>query len=201
MTPAGRTFAAAAFGYFAGTLPSADLAARLATRGAIDLRQAGSANPGGANASAVLGPRWGYPVMAADVIKAAIACRVGGRLAGSAGAHVAGTAAVVGHCYPVWNGFRGGKGVACSAGQCLATFPAYFPIDLAVAAITAARPWRRRAFTATAVASTTWVLAGLVWWRRRLPNAWGPQPGPHLPVAAAASSAVVLHRVAVAGRR
>ncbi len=148
----------------------------------------------------MLGRRWGYAVMAADIVKAAVACRVGRRLAGSGGAHAAGTAAVVGHCFPVWNGFRGGKGVACSVGQCLATFPAYFPADLTVAAVTAAGPWRRRAFVATAASSATWVAAAIVWWRRRLPNGWGPPPSASLPLAAAASSAVVLYRFATARR-
>jgi glycerol-3-phosphate acyltransferase PlsY len=191
---------AASAGYLAGTIPSADLAARRATGGQVDLRNAGSGNPGGANAGAVLGTRWGYAVMAADIAKGAAACRVGGRLAGASGAHLAGTAAVVGHCFPLWNGFHGGKGVACSAGQCLATFPAYFPLDVAVAAVTATGPWRRRAFAATTAASITWVLAGLLWWRRQLPNAWGPKLGPQLPLAAAATSAVVLSRFVVARR-
>jgi glycerol-3-phosphate acyltransferase PlsY len=193
--PVGRVVAAAVVGYAAGTIPSADLAARAATRGDIDLRRAGSGNPGAANAMKVLGARWGYAVMAADIAKAAAAAVAGRRLAGSTGAHVAGTAAVVGHCWPVWNGFRGGKGVAASVGQCLATFPAYFPIDLAVAGLTSASPtWRRRAYAATAVASTCWVAGGVVWWRRRWPNLWGPTPSPALPLAAAASSAVILDR-------
>ena len=193
--PGGRLAAAAALGYAAGTIPSADLAARAATRGDVDLRAAGSGNPGAANAMKVLGARWGYAVMAADIAKAAAAAAAGRRLAGATGAHVAGTAAVVGHCWPVWNGFRGGKGVAASVGQCLATFPAYFPIDLAVAGLTSASPgWRRRAYAATAVASGCWVAGGVVWWRRRWPNLWGPAPSPALPLAAAASSAVILDR-------
>lgn len=200
MSGIARIAAASASGYLAGTLPSADIVARLAAGGEVDLRQSGSGNPGAANAGAVLGARWGYAVMAADIVKAAGACRLGARIAGPPGAHLAGTAAVVGHCFPVWNGFRGGKGVAATVGQCLATFPAYFPIDLAVAAVTAAGPRRHRAFTATAAASVTWVIAGLVWWRRRLPNAWGPEPGPLLPLAAAASSSIVLYRFAQ-GRR
>ncbi len=197
-----RIGAAAALGYLAGTLPSADIASRLASGGATDLRLVGSTNPGAANAIKQLGPRWGYGVLAADVAKGA-AGSIGGRLlAGSAGAHVGGTAAVVGHCFPVWTGFRGGKGVAASAGQCLATFPAYTPIDLTVAAVTASsRRWKQRAFAATAVASAVWVLAGLVWWRRDWPNGWGPSPGPGLPLAAAASSAVILCKFAGAARR
>jgi acyl phosphate:glycerol-3-phosphate acyltransferase len=193
--PIGRLLAAAAVGYTCGTFPSADVATKLATRGGIDLRTAGSGNPGAANAIKVLGPAWGYGVMAADIAKAAGAAAAGRRLSGSAGAHVAGTAAVVGHCWPVWNGFRGGKGVAASVGQCLATFPAYFPIDLAVAGLTSASPrWKQRAFAATAVASACWVAGAVVWWRRRWPNLWGPPPTPALPLAAAASSAVILDR-------
>jgi glycerol-3-phosphate acyltransferase PlsY len=187
-----RLIAAALTGYALGTVPSADTAARLATRGATDLRTAGSGNPGAVNAMAVLGKGWGYAVLIADMAKGAAACAVGRRLAGGTGAHTAGTAAVVGHCLPVWNGFRGGKGVAASAGQCLATFPAYFPIDLAVALATAR--WRRQAMAATAAASVTWVGAGAVWWRKGWPNLWGPRPSAALPLAAAASSAVILSR-------
>lgn len=184
-------------GYFLGTIPSADLVARRVSGGSVDLRAVGSGNPGGANALDVLGKRAGSTIMAADIAKGALASTVGRALAGAAGGHLAGTAAVIGHCYPVWTGFRGGKGVAASVGQCLATFPAYFPIDLGVAAITASsHRGKQRAFAATAVASVCWVLGGIVWWKRQWPNAWGPRPGPGLPLAAAVSSAVILHRFA-----
>ncbi|CAN5839026.1 hypothetical protein BH24ACT3_BH24ACT3_02260 [soil metagenome] len=196
---AARLLVAAAAGYLAGTAPSADLAARLATGGATDLRGTGSGNPGGANALRVLGAGWGYAVIGADVAKAAAACTAGRHIAGDDGAHLAGTAAVVGHCFPVWNGFRGGKGVAASAGQCLATFPAYTGIDLGLAALTASSPrWKQRAFTATAFASACWVVAATAWWRRGWPNAWGPEPTVALPLAAAATSAVILYRFATA---
>ncbi len=194
-----RLIAAATTGYALGTIPSADVAARLATRGGTDLRDAGSGNPGAANAMAVLGKGWGYGVLVTDVAKGAAACAAGGRLAGGLGAHIGGTAAVVGHCLPVWNGFRGGKGVAASAGQCLATFPAYFPIDLGVA--WAIARWRRQAMVATAAASITWVGAGVVWWRRGWPNLWGPRPSAALPLAAAASSTVILSRFMAARTR
>jgi glycerol-3-phosphate acyltransferase PlsY len=92
----------------------------------------------------------------------------------------------------VWKGFRGGKGVSTSAGQCLATFPAYFPLDLGVALVAA--KWRRRTLPATVIASTAWVAAGVLWWRRGWPNAWGPEPTAALPAAAAVSSAVILSR-------
>ncbi|MHB1487947.1 MAG: glycerol-3-phosphate acyltransferase [Acidimicrobiales bacterium] len=188
--------AAALGGYVLGTIPSADLASRAA--GAGDLRQAGSGNPGAANAISVLGRSWGSAVLAADISKGALACLLGGRLAGDLGSHVGGTSAVIGHCFPANKGFRGGKGVAASVGQCLITFPAYVPIDLSVALLTSTAGWKRRAYSATAVASAAWVGGGILWWKRGWPNAWGPRPGPSLPVAAAASSAVILSRFAAA---
>jgi glycerol-3-phosphate acyltransferase PlsY len=121
---------------------------------------------------------------------------VGRRLAGSAGAHVAGTAAVVGHCFPVWNGFRGGKGVAVSVGQCASTFPAYLPIDLGVA--WAVGRWSGRTLPGTAAACTTWVTASVLWWRMGWPNGWGPVPSAALPVSSAVSSAVILYKFATA---
>ena len=96
-----RITASAAVGYAAGMVPSADVAAKMASGGRIDLREHGSGNPGGANAVAVLGPGWGYGVMAADIAKGAVASRIGRRLAGFA--------AVVGHCYPMTKGFPGGS--------------------------------------------------------------------------------------------
>ncbi len=193
---------AVTIGYLFGTIPSADLASRLATGGAADLRSTGSGNPGAANAIAQIGPVWGYGVLAVDVAKAAAAARLGQRLGGGDGSHAAASAAVIGHCFPVWNGFRGGKGVAASAGQCLATFPAYTPIDLAVAGLTGMSPrWKQRAFATTAVASLAWISAAALWWRRGWPNLWGPSPTVALPIAAATSSGVILYRFATAGPR
>lgn len=190
---------AAVVGYLAGTIPSADLVARTASGGSIDLRTTGSGNPGGANAARVLGRRWGYAVMAADIAKGVLACAAGRGIGGDLGAHIAGTSAVVGHCYPVWTRFRGGKGVAAGVGQCMATFPAYLPIDLAVAAASStSAALKNRALAATAAASVGWVAGGVLWWRRGWPNWWGPRPTAALPIAAAASSAVILYRFATA---
>lgn len=180
---------AAAVGYLLGTLPSADLATRLA-RGSTDLRTTGSGNPGALNAAATLGSRWGAAVLAADMAKGAVAGFAGRTLAGDAGAAVAATASVAGHIAPPWSGFRGGKGVATSAGACLAVFPAYFPVDAAVAVTAAATS--QRAERSIQLSCTAWVLATLVWWRWRLPNAWGPRPGPALTGFAALSSAMIL---------
>ncbi|NNE11271.1 MAG: glycerol-3-phosphate acyltransferase [Ilumatobacter sp.] len=195
-----RLAVASAVGYLVGTFPTADLVARRATQGRVDLRSAGSGNPGSANALNVLGKKAGAQVLVGDIGKGALASGLGAVVAGPAGAHLAGTSAVAGHCYPVWNGFRGGKGVATSVGQCLATFPAYFPIDVAVAAATAANPrWKQRAFAATLASSICWVVGGFVWWLRGSRNLWGPRPTVLLPLASAASSAIIVQRFVAAG--
>jgi acyl phosphate:glycerol-3-phosphate acyltransferase len=188
-----RVLSAAAVGYLLGTFPTADIVA--GRHGAVDLRTSGTGNPGAANATKLLGTRAGIQVLVGDAAKGAAACAAGAIVAGPVGAHLAGTSSVVGHCYPVWNGFRGGKGVATSVGQCLATFPAYFPIDVTVAVVTVANPrWRQRAFAATVVSSVCWVIGGFVWWARGMRNLWGPKPSLALPLASAVSSAVIIKR-------
>lgn len=187
----GRLALAGAVGYLAGTLPSADLAARAARRG-TDLRSSGSGNPGALNAAATLGTGWGVAVLVADMAKGVAAGRAGQAIAGDRGASLAATAAIAGHIVPVWSRFRGGKGVATSAGACLAVFPAYFPVDAAVAVAAAATS--QRAERSIQLSCGAWVLATLAWWRWRLPNAWGPRPGPALTGFAAVSSAMILAR-------
>jgi glycerol-3-phosphate acyltransferase PlsY len=190
-----RVVAAAGVGYLLGTVSSADLVARTVSGGTVDLREEGSGNPGTVNVAGVLGAKAGAVVLAGDVTKAAVASAVGRAIAGPVGAHVAGSAAVVGHCHPVWTRFRGGKGVAASVGQCLMTFPAYFPVDAVVAGLTVALPaWRKRAFGSMVVSSICWVTGGVIWWRRDWRNAWGPKPSPALPIAALVSSAVIIGR-------
>jgi len=195
-----RLAQAVGVGYLLGTLPTADVVSRR-IGGGLDLRQEGTGNPGAANALAVLGPRAGLVIIIGDIAKGAVACGVGAALAGPPGAHVAGTASVAGHCYPVWSGFAGGgKGVATSVGQCLATFPAYFPIDVAVAAISASSPrWKQRAFAATLASSACWVVGGALWWAKGWRNLWGPKPSALLPLTAAASSAIIARRFLEAG--
>lgn len=187
-----RLLSASAIGYLLGTVPSSDVAAHLAAGGSVDLRSSGSRNPGGMNAIRLLGRRPGRAVIVADIGKGFVACDLGRRIAGDAGAHVAGVAAVLGHCYPLWTRFRGGKGVATSFGQCLYTFPVAAPLDLAVAtAVTGLPGLRWRALVSTAVASTTWVAASVLWWKRALPNSWGPPPTAALPLANAVTVLVV----------
>ncbi len=185
-------------GYLLGTIPSADVATRLARAEVNALRNAGSGNPGATNAAAVLGARWGLVVLAADMGKGALAGRVGRAIGGSTGAYVAATMSIAGHIVPLWSCGRGGKGVATSAGACLAVFPAFFPIDTAVAVIGATH--LRNAEKATWLSSIVWIMASVVWSRRRLPNAWGPEPGSGLVGFAVVGSAMILTKFRLSRR-
>lgn len=185
--------AASAAGYLIGTMPSADIVTRLASGGRMNIRDEGTGNPGAANVAGVLGKKWGAVVLAADMGKGIVAARLGGRLGGRSALHVGGPAAVLGHCYPVWDDFDGGKGVATSGGQVLATFPYYFPIDFVVGSVASRLPFfQRKAFAATEAASVAWVLCSTIWWRRGWPTGgWGPRASIGLPLAAIASSAII----------
>lgn len=101
-------------GYFAGSMPFAYLLAR---RAGIDVRRAGSGNVGAANVMRTTG-RWrGVIVMMLDMLKGAAAVLLAYMSTGGAPvAALTGAAAVVGHVYPVWLRFHGGKGVAVAAG-------------------------------------------------------------------------------------
>ena len=182
--------AAAVVGYLLGTFPTAVLVTRVATRGAVDIRAVGSGNPGGLNTAHVLGARWGAVVIVGDVAKGLAAGLLGWAIAGPNGAYAGATAAIVGHIWPIWSRFRGGKGVATSAGTVLAVFPIFFPIDAAVAATGAVllHDTRRTMLLTT----TVWVGASVAWWLADLPNLWGPPPTIGLPISQAVAAACIL---------
>jgi glycerol-3-phosphate acyltransferase PlsY len=109
-----------AAGYVLGSLPFGYWIGRL--RG-IDLREHGSGNTGATNALRVLGLRLGVGVLALDVGKGAAAALLGEAVGGDGLGVLAGVAAVVGHAFPVFLGFGGGKGVATAAGVMFALVP------------------------------------------------------------------------------
>lgn len=197
-----RLVTAFGLGYLLGTVPSADIVSRLATGGRVDLRKSGSRNPGAVNAGRVLGASAGRAVMVADVAKGYAGCAAGRAIAGDLGAHVGGVAAVVGHCYPAWNDFDGGKGLATTFGQSLYTLPVAAPVELGLVIGVARIPGLRRpGVVSTALAVSAWLLMSLLWWRRRLPNSWGPKPTAALFVANCATVGVVASRFVAAHRR
>lgn len=195
-----RSLGAVAVGYLAGTFPSADIVAKGVAKG-VDPRTAGSGNPGAANVTNLLGKRAGAAVFGLDMGKAVGAAQVGKALAGSSGANAAAAAAVVGHCFPAWNKFVGGKGVAASFGQMLATFPAYLPVDIVLGAAAAKSDyWKKRPVANIATICTLWTGLAALWWRRGLPNLWGGPATAATPLAAAVSSAAIVYRFATEAR-
>jgi glycerol-3-phosphate acyltransferase PlsY len=101
--------------YAIGSVPFALILAR--QWGTRDLRRIGSGNLGAANVWRATGATAGVLVALLDIAKGAAGVVVAEQLNGGAAASAAaGVAAVVGHIYPVWLGFRGGKGVATSCG-------------------------------------------------------------------------------------
>lgn len=111
-----------AIAYLLGAVPFGLLIAKRVS--GIDLRQFGSGNIGTSNAVRAMGRRWGFVVFLLDFLKGflpVLACRW---LVGEDERHLlevlTGTAAVLGHCYPIYLGFRGGKGVATGCGAIIA---------------------------------------------------------------------------------
>jgi acyl phosphate:glycerol-3-phosphate acyltransferase len=99
--------------YFIGSVPFALILARRLGTG--DLRRIGSGNPGAANVLRTSGVRAGVTVMLLDIAKGAGSVMLVQRFDTGAAA-AAGLAAIVGHVFPVWLRFRGGKGVATACG-------------------------------------------------------------------------------------
>lgn len=176
-------------GYLLGTIPSAVIVTRLATRGRVDIRTTGSGNPGGFNTIRSVGKVWGAVVILADGAKAMVAGLVALVLVGDAAAYAAATAAIVGHVWPAWTRFRGGKGVAAAGGAILGVFPVYFPLHLVVLALGAVG--FRRARPAMLLGAATWVIAAVAWTALDGPNAWGPDPSPGLVAFSVLGAAVV----------
>jgi glycerol-3-phosphate acyltransferase PlsY len=116
--------------YLLGSIPFALLMAR---RAGADLRAVGSGNLGAANVMRVSGVRSGVMVALLDVAKGAASVWLADRLSGGSAAPAgAGLAAILGHVYPVWLKFRGGKGVATACGVFSVLTPAAMPAALVV---------------------------------------------------------------------
>lgn len=117
--------------YLLGGIPFGYLLFRLA-RGK-DIRDHGSGNIGATNIARMAGWGPGVLTLILDAGKGALAAWLGARLLPDPGwASAAGFAAVAGHCYPVYLGFRGGKGVATGAGAFLVLNPAAMGVAAAV---------------------------------------------------------------------
>ncbi len=130
---------AAVVGYLLGSLPMGLIAGRL-VRG-IDIREYGSGKTGFTNALRTLGLRASWPVLVADVAKGALAVLVARLLSDDAYVQMAaGLGAVVGHDWPVFAGFRGGRGVSTFVGVLVGMNPlvvaGLVPVGVAIVVVT-----------------------------------------------------------------
>jgi acyl phosphate:glycerol-3-phosphate acyltransferase len=171
---------AVVLGYLIGSCPFGYWAGRLK---GVDLRTEGSRSTGGTNAVRVLGPRIGVPVIALDILKGTAAVLVASHLGGTGSEVLAAVAAVLGHAYPIFLGFRGGKAVATGAGATFGLAPEIAAgvfvlwivvglvtryvsvasmvaaVAFVVSAVVTGQPWPVVAFTVFAT--------GVVFWRHR----------------------------------
>jgi acyl phosphate:glycerol-3-phosphate acyltransferase len=154
-----------AFGYLCGSIPFGVLVTRFG--GADDVRTIGSGNIGATNVLRTGRKGLAAATLAGDVIKGTVAVVVGEQLFGRDAAMVAAFAAFLGHLFPVWLRFRGGKGVATYIGLLLGlAWPAalvFCAAWLAVAALT------RYSSLAALIASAA--TPAFLWWQRDLPHA------------------------------
>ena len=139
------TAAVAAIGYLLGCISTGIL---ISNRAGVDIREKGSKNTGASNVLRVLGLGRGAITFLGDSLKAALACWVGslllpGETFGIArfGILVGGLAAVLGHNWPVFFSFKGGKGIASSAAVMLFADPLLGGIAIAVCILVIA--WKR----------------------------------------------------------
>jgi glycerol-3-phosphate acyltransferase PlsY len=130
-------FLIAAGSYLMGSIPTGYLAGRHC---GIDLRTHGSGNIGATNALRVLGKGWGYSVFLIDFLKGLLpvvlaefwSTRLGTTLPASTPGALAAFCALLGHSFPIWLGFKGGKGIATSAGAMIGLFPSAFLFCLGI---------------------------------------------------------------------
>jgi acyl phosphate:glycerol-3-phosphate acyltransferase len=181
-------FAAAVLAYIFGSIPFGYIAGSIA---GVDVRQHGSGNIGATNTLRVLGKKYGYAVSIADVLKGFAAVRFALWLAHfhPANSYLIGIVAalfvVLGHSFPVWLRFRGGKGVAAAAGACLGLLPLatliavavwigmffvfrYVSLASIIAAVTLAlSAWLLGNATDPILLGFTWLIVGLIILRHR----------------------------------
>jgi glycerol-3-phosphate acyltransferase PlsY len=123
--------------YLVGSIDFAVIVARMH---GVDIHEAGSGNPGTSNVLRTLGRGPAAMVFIGDTLKGTIGAAMGMVASGVSDptvhwAFLAGLAAVIGHCYPVFHGFRGGKGVATGGGVLLFTVPVAAVIEIALWAL------------------------------------------------------------------
>ncbi len=165
--------------YLVGSIPFALLWTRRLH--GVDLRRVGSGNIGATNVMRTAGPRAAIAVVLLDVVKGAAVVTFAGRALPGAAVPAAGVAAILGHIYPVWLRFRGGKGVATAFG----VFGVLAPVGAALCFLCVlGTVWATRYVSLGSVVAT--LTLG--------PLAYLTDAPPSVVVAAVASAALVVER-------
>lgn len=168
--------------YFLGSIPTAYLMGW--TLRGIDIRTVGSGNVGATNVFRTIGKMAGIATLLIDMAKGLLAVELaliycGGDL----WPLLAGVAVVAGHSWSLWVNFRGGKGVATSAGVFLAILPG--PMGLALLIFAVAFGVSRRVSVGSILAAATLPLAAL----------FGGSPGPRVVVAGFLGGVVIARHI------
>lgn len=116
--------------YLIGSIPFSYLVPRWL--GKIDIRLHGSGNTGTTNVVRTLGLKVGIVAFIGDFAKGVVPTLMGLSFFGESGGAICAALTVIGHCHPIWLNFKGGKGVATSAGVLLVLFPDIFIILLII---------------------------------------------------------------------
>lgn len=138
----------------------------------IDVRATGSGNPGATNALRAAGPAVGVTVLALDIAKGFLPVAAGRAVEVPVrGLAWIGAAAVVGHVFPLWHRFRGGKGVATAAGAltALAPWPMLAAFVLFLVTVISTRIVSLGSVLAALSAPLFWAVGGRLGW-------WSPPP-------------------------
>ncbi len=114
--------------YFIGAIPFSYIFSRFF--GGIDIRSIGTGNVGATNVLRSVGIKIAIASLAGDLFKGVLAAWLGLYFGGIMMASICASIAVVGHCWPIFLGFKGGKGVATSAGVILFLMPSVFLVLL-----------------------------------------------------------------------
>ena len=106
-------------------------------RKGVDIRTKGSGNAGATNVARVFGIRAGFITLGLDMAKTVAAMLIGQQLCGVMGEAISGAFCIIGHCFPLYFGFKGGKGVSVGAALGLMTGLPVFAVIIAVFLVTA----------------------------------------------------------------
>ena len=168
--------------YLLGSIPFGVILAKLF--GGTDVRKSGSGNLGATIVARVVGPLAGTLTLVCDMAKGAGACLLAGKLSGGHASWkmIAGIAALVGHCFPIWLRFSGGKGVATAGGVFLVVSP-LAGLAAVVLFLLAVIFWRYVSLGSVSAAAAMPLLVYFL---------WAPRPGPPLGVTVGALGAAGL---------